>query len=101
MKFKSEKWELFLNDPSKKKCLKYKTLEKYVYEHLDRAPAEGEQVPQSTQPTVEQSQAEEEADAEMPDSQQSFTPTNFTPENSSILLKTPQFSRIFPTSQVR
>ena len=44
MKFKSEKWELFLNDPSKKKCNKYKKFEEYVYQHLDRAPAAEEQV---------------------------------------------------------
>ena len=25
LKFKSDKWELFLNDPAKKKCHKYKT----------------------------------------------------------------------------
>ena len=27
MKFKSEKWEIFLKDPAKRECLKYKKLE--------------------------------------------------------------------------
>ena len=48
LKFKSDRWELFLKDPAKRECLKYKKLEQYVYKHLDRqAPAE-EKAQQST-----------------------------------------------------
>jgi hypothetical protein len=53
MKFKSEKWEMFLKDPAKRECLKYKRLEQYVYQHLDRETPSGNQAQQSTQPTIE------------------------------------------------
>ena len=36
MKIKSSKWEIFLNDPSKRQCFKYKKFEEYIYLHLNR-----------------------------------------------------------------
>jgi len=74
LKFKSDNWEPFLSDPSKRTCNKYKKFEEYVYLHLNRAEPAVDQILQSTQPTIEQSQVGEEASAEMPDSQQSFAP---------------------------
>ena len=55
LKFKSEKWEMFLKDPAKRECNKYKKLEEYVYKYLDREPLAGDQAQQSTQPTIEPS----------------------------------------------
>ena len=69
LKFKSEKWGVFQNDTSKKSCNKYKKFEEYVYVRLDRKATEENQVQQSTQPTIEQSQVDEEASADIPDSQ--------------------------------
>ena len=40
LKFKSSKWEMFLSDPSKKACNKYKKFEEYVYVRLDRKATE-------------------------------------------------------------
>ena len=48
LKFKSDKWEQFLSDPTKKSCNKYKKFEEYVYVHLDRKATEENQVQQST-----------------------------------------------------
>ena len=96
MKFKSEKWEMFLKDPAKRECLKYKRLEQYVYQHLDRAAPAGDQAQQSTQPTIEQSQVDEEASV---DSQQSFAPSQSTPANSSQIQPTPaNSSQLQPTT---
>jgi hypothetical protein len=39
LKFKSDNWEPFLNDTSKRICNKYKKFEEYVYLHLNRAEA--------------------------------------------------------------
>ena len=69
LKFKSENWEPFLSDTSKRQCNKYKKFEEYVYLHLNRAEPVQDQIQQSTQPTIEQSQVDGEASAEIPDSQ--------------------------------
>ena len=42
LKFKSDKWEMFLKDPAKRECLKYKKLEQYVYKHLNREETPGD-----------------------------------------------------------
>ena len=43
LKFKSDKWEIFLNDSSKRTCFKYKKFEEYVYLHLNREAPAGDQ----------------------------------------------------------
>ena len=43
MKFKSDKWEIFLNDHTKRKCFKYKKFEEYIYLHLNREAPAGDQ----------------------------------------------------------
>ena len=94
MKFKSDKWEIFLNDHAKRKCFKYKKFEEYIYLHLNRAAPAGDQAQQSTQPTIEQSQVDQEASVEMPDSQQSFAPTN-----SNLLESTQPYSNLLESTQ--
>ena len=42
LKFKSDKWEMFLKDPAKRECLKYKKLEQYIYKHLNREETPGD-----------------------------------------------------------
>ena len=68
MKFKSDNWESLLNDSSKRSSNKFKKFEEYVYLHLNRAEPAEDQIQQSTQPTIEQSQVADEASAEIPDS---------------------------------
>ena len=87
LKFRAEKWEPMVNDPTKRNCNKYKKLEEYVYLHLNRAEPAGDQAQQSTQPTIEQSQVEGEASAEIPDTQQNFAPI-ITPQLTSTQIHT-------------